>query len=53
MYLYAEVYCQNFEKNAFGSLFYARNRLRALPNRENASFTLIQGEHECIEEKIA
>src|SRR5258705_108680 len=32
--------------------FYARNRLRAIPNRENASLILIQGRDQCIEAKI-
>src|SRR3569833_4236469 len=31
---------------------YAGNRLRALPNRESASLTLIQGRNWCIEAKI-
>jgi hypothetical protein len=42
----------NFQNNLYREFFYARNRLRELPDLENASLTLIQGRDVCIEAKI-
>jgi hypothetical protein len=40
------------QNNSYRRFFYARNRLRALLNLENAFLTLIQGRNWCIKAKI-